>query len=156
MSAPAVTLRPYRADDEEAAIILWRDAWQLTFPDIDFTARTPWWRERWQNELVPHNDIIVAEQDGALIGFVTVNPATLYLDQIVVAHRAWGSGVALSLLEAAKAHSPRGLDLLVNKENSRAIRFYEKHGFVDAGEDVNPTSGRPVNRMQWRPVGNPA
>ena len=33
----------------------------------------------------------------------------------------------------------------------RAIRFYEKHGFKYAGDDVNPVSGRPVNRMSWRP-----
>jgi len=41
--------------------------------------------------------------------------------------------------------------LLVNKDNARAIRFYEKHGFRYAGEDKNPVSGRPVNKMSWRP-----
>jgi putative acetyltransferase len=38
---------------------------------------------------------------------------------------------------------------LVNSDNARAIRFYARNGFVHAGEDVNPTSGRPVLRMQW-------
>ena len=33
---------------------------------------------------------------------------------------------------------------------TRAIRFYERNGFVHAGEDVNPTSGRPVLRMAWK------
>ena len=80
---------------------------------------------------------------------VTVDPKTMYLDQIVVAPEAWGSGVALALLEEAKRLSPRGLDLLVNKDNFRAIRFYEKHGFVLAGEDKNPVSGLAVNRMTW-------
>ena len=41
------------------------------------------------------------------------------------------------------------LDLLVNKDNGRAIAFYEKHGFEMAGDDVNPVSGRPVFRMRW-------
>jgi putative acetyltransferase len=85
-----------------------------------------------------------------LVGFVTVDPKTMYLDQIVVAPEHWGSGVALTLLNEAKRLSPRGLDLLVNKDNFRAIRFYEKHGFVYAGEDKNPVSGKPVNRMAWR------
>jgi putative acetyltransferase len=40
--------------------------------------------------------------------------------------------------------------LLVNKDNFRAIRFYEKHGFVQTGEDKNPVSGLAVNRMTWR------
>jgi len=88
----------------------------------------------------------------ALVGFVTVDPTTMYLDQIVVAPEHWGSGVALALLDEAKRLSPKGIDLLVNKDNARAIRFYEKHGFVYAGEDKNPVSGKPVNRMSWRPV----
>jgi len=54
------------------------------------------------------------------------------------------------LLAEAIRLSPKGLDLLVNKDNYRAIRFYEKHGFAYAGEDKNPVSGKPVNRMSWR------
>lgn len=148
----APTLRPYRPSDEDAAIDLWLRSWQATMPHIDFAARVDWWRKRWREELVPTAQIIVAHRDGALTGFVTVDPQTRYLDQIVVAPDAWGDGIALLLLDAARALSPTGLDLLVNKDNVRAIRFYAKHGFRDDGEDVNPTSGRPVNRMVWRPA----
>jgi putative acetyltransferase len=69
----------------------------------------------------------------------------------VVAPEFWGSNVAVMLLDAGKRISPALLELLVNKDNARAIAFYEKNGFVYAGEDVNPVSGRPVNRMRWRP-----
>jgi len=151
MSALSFTLRPYAADDEDAAIELWRRTWQAAYPNIDFTARVAWWRERWHNELAATATITVAESNGALIGFVTVDPKTGYLDQIVVAPEAWGSKVAAALLAEAKRLSPTRLDLLVNKDNARAIRFYEKHGFVYAGEDVNPVSGRSVNRMRWQP-----
>ena len=65
-----------------------------------------------------------------MVGFVTVDPATLYLDQIVVAPEAWGCGVAAALIAEAKRISPHGLDLHVNTDNARAIRFYEKHGFA--------------------------
>ncbi len=146
----SLSLRPYSAADEDAAIELWRRTWAQHYPQIDFNARVDWWRARWRNELVPVAKIVVAEIDGALIGFVTVDPKTMYLDQIVVAPEHWGSRVALTLLNEAKRLSPRGLDLLVNKDNARAIRFYEKHGFVYAGEDKNPVSGKPVNRMAWR------
>ena len=47
-------LRPYRAEDEDAAIALWLETWQLAYPSIDFDARVGWWRERWRNELVPN------------------------------------------------------------------------------------------------------
>ncbi len=150
MSAQALTLRPYATADEDAAIELWRRTWAQHYPHIDFNARVAWWRERWRKELVPVAQIMVAVQSGALIGFVTVDPKTLYLDQIVVAPEHWGSNVALALLDEAKRLSPHGLDLLVNKDNFRAIRFYEKHGFAYAGEDKNPVSGIAVNRMKWR------
>jgi putative acetyltransferase len=151
VSANACTLRPYSAADEDAAIELWRRTWQAHYPQIDFSGRVAWWRERWRKELVPVARIVMAHANGALAGFVTVDPKTMYLDQIVVAPEHWGSDVALTLLDEAKRLSPKGLDLLVNKDNARAIRFYEKHGFRYAGEDKNPVSGRPVNRMTWRP-----
>jgi putative acetyltransferase len=144
-------LRPYTADDEDAAIELWRRTWAQHFPHIDFNARVAWWRERWRQDLVPVAHIVVAEAGGGLAGFVTVDPETMYLDQIVVAPEHWGSAIARALLDQAKRLSPRGLDLLVNKDNARAIRFYEKNGFVYAGEDRNPVSGIPVDRMAWRP-----
>ena len=147
--AEAFQLRPYRTEDEEASIALWLETWQQAYPSIDFAARVAWWRERWRNELVPNAAIIVAEQDGALVGFVTID-AEGYLDQLVVSPEHWGSELATSLVDEAKRLSPDGVTLLVNKDNARAIRFYERNGFVHAGEDVNPTSGRPVLRMAWR------
>jgi putative acetyltransferase len=150
VNAKPCTLRPYAPADEEAAIELWRRTWAHHFPHIDFNGRVAWWRERWQQELIPVAHVIIAEADSALVGFVTVDPATMYLDQLVVAPEHWGSGISAALLEEAKRLSPKGLDLLVNKDNARAIRFYEKHGFAYAGDDQNPVSGIPVNRMTWR------
>jgi putative acetyltransferase len=150
MSSP-IALRPYTSADEDMAIELWRRTWQQHYPHLDFTARVPWWRERWRSELVPVATITVGESDGNLIGFVTVDPKTRYLDQIVVAPEAWGSGVAMALIAEAKRLSPGGLDLAVNADNARAIRFYEKQGFAITGNDVNPLSGSPTYNMSWRP-----
>jgi len=178
----SITLRPYTAADEDAAIELWRRTWQQHYPHLDFTARVDWWRQRWRSEMVPVAQIVLAEVDPlipaqagiqsqtqepknvapgsppsrgragkVLAGFVTIDPKTMYLDQIVVAPEHWGSDIALKLLDEAKRLSPRGVELLVNKDNRRAIKFYEKHGFVYAGEDKNPVSGIAVNRMAWRP-----
>ena len=144
------TLRPYRAEDEEAAISLWHKTWQQAYPSINFAARLAWWRERWRKELVPDAAIIVAELNARLAGFVTID-GTGYLDQLVVAPEHWGSELGTMLLDEAKRRSPAGIRLLVNTDNARAIRFYERNGFVHAGEDVNPPSGRPVLRMEWMP-----
>ena len=147
MSVP-FHLRPYRVEDEAAAIALWLATWQRAYPEIDFAARVDWWRERWRGELVPNAAIMVAEQAGALVGFVTID-ACGYLDQLVVDPAHWGSDLGNALVAEAKRLSPDRITLLVNSDNIRAIRFYARNGFVDAGSDVNPTSGRAVLRMQW-------
>jgi len=151
VSELSYTLRAYVAADEDAAIELWRRTWQQHYPHLDFTARLSWWRERWRTELVPTATITVAESTGSLIGFVTVDPATRYVDQILVALEAWGSGLAAALIAVAKRLSPAGLDLTVNADNARAIRFYEKQGFDITGADGNAISGAPVRKMSWRP-----
>jgi putative acetyltransferase len=147
----AFNLRPYAPSDEAAAIELWRRTWQVAYPHLDFTARLDWWRTRWRNELAPNATIAVAEVAGKLTGFVTVELATRYLDQIVVAPEHWGGEIATALLAEAKRISPGGLDLAVNADNARAIRFYAKHGFTLTGHDVNPRSQAPINKMSWRP-----
>ena len=90
----------------------------------------------------------VAEIDDVLVGFVTVD-RTDYLDQIVVAPEAWGSGIAAALIAEAKRLCAHGLKLHVNVDNARAIGFYRKHGFTVAGHDFNPHSGAPVLVMRW-------
>jgi putative acetyltransferase len=146
-----VSYRPYQPREEDAAIALWLRTWQAAYPQIDFTKRLEWWRERWREELVPSAEIVVADGGNGIVGFVTVDPRTLYLDQIVVAPEHWGSDIGVRLMAEAKRLSPAGLDLDVNTDNARAIRFYEKQSFSISGAGVNPISGKPVHRMSWRP-----
>ena len=140
MTGDVSRLRPYRAEDEDAAIALWQRTWQQAYPSIDFAARVPWWRERWRNELVPNAAIIVAEQEGALIGFVTI-------DRIRLSRPArgrpdhWGSELADALVDEAKRLSPDRITLLVNTDNARAIRFYERNGFAHAGRGCESDLG---------------
>jgi putative acetyltransferase len=148
---PAFTTRPYDARDEDASVALWLRTWQATYPQLDFAERLDWWRARWRNELLPAAEIVIAEAGGAIIGFVTVDPRTLYLDQLVVAPEQWGSGIGAALIAEAKRISPGGLDLDVNTDNARAIGFYGKEGFAITGAGKNPISGKPVHRMSWRP-----
>jgi putative acetyltransferase len=150
VSAP-FSLRRYEPRDEDATVALWLRTWQAAYPALDFAARLDWWRERWRNELVPSVDIVIAETASAMIGFVTVDPKTRYLDQLVVAPENWGTGIGEALIVEAKRLSPGGLDLDVNTDNARAIAFYGKHGFAISGEGKNPISGKPIHRVSWRP-----
>jgi putative acetyltransferase len=149
--APGIALRAYHADDEDASVALWLRTWQATYPALDFAARLDWWRQRWRGELLPVAEVIVAETAGGMIGFVTIDTATRYLDQLVVAPEYWGAGVGLDLIAEAKRLSPAGVDLDVNVDNARALAFYRKCGFVITGAGKNPITGRPIHRMSWRP-----
>jgi putative acetyltransferase len=152
------SLRHYdAAHDEDAAIALWLRTWQKTYPDIDFARRLDWWRRQWREGLVLNANIVVAETpkemigQKEMIGFVTVDPRTLYLDQLVVAPEYWGVGIGRALVAEAKRLSPEGLKLDVNTDNARAVAFYAKEGFVITGDGFNAFSGRPVHHMSWRP-----
>lgn len=129
----------------------WVETWAEARPDLDFEARRPWIVARIQG--LEKNGAIttVALVDGVVAGAVIVDPATGYLDQIWVAPRCKGHGVAGALFAAARALSPAGIDLDVNRNNDRAIAFYRKAGFAIVSEGVNPVSGAPVYRMAWRP-----
>ncbi len=147
--ATPVALRPYRSEDEDASIALWLETWKLAYPSIDFDKRVDWWRARWRSELVPIARIVVAEIEGAMAGFVTID-GTGYLDQLVVGPAHWGSDTARLLMDEAKRLSPEGVTLKVNADNARAIRFYKRSGFVKTGDEEN-SSGRAVDVMEWRP-----
>jgi putative acetyltransferase len=151
MKADGVLLRRYEPRDENASVALWLRTWQKAYPELDFAERLDWWRERWRNELLPAAQVVIAETDGTMIGFVTVDPRTCYLDQIVVAPEYWRSGVGATLIAEAKRISPAGLDLDVNTDNARAIGFYRRLGFLITSAGKNPISGKPVHRMSWRP-----
>jgi len=146
-----VSLRRYQPHDEDASVALWLRAWQAAYPELDFADRLDWWRERWRDELLPVAEVVIAETGGTMIGFVTVDPRTFYLDQIVVAPEHWRSSVGSALIAEAKRISPAGLDLDVNIDNARAIGFYRRLGFLITGAGQNPISGKPVHRMSWRP-----
>ena len=147
-----VRLRPYRPEDFEDAVGIWMRAWQTAMPEIAFAKRLEWWRQRWQNDLVPNNTITMAEVGGRTEGFTVLNPKTGWLDQLAVEPVLWGHGVAGRLMDEAKRASPAGIRLDVNQTNARAIRFYERLGFIRAGEGVNQHSGAPTYLYVWTPA----
>jgi putative acetyltransferase len=131
------------ARDQEPALALWLRTWQKAYPDIDFASRLAWWRDHWLGLAVAH--ITVAEAKDKMIGFVTVDPDTLYLEQIVVAPEYWGTGLAGALIAEARRLSPRGLDLNVNTDNARAIAFYRRRASsLPAMESIRSAAGRSI------------
>ena len=148
---PGIVVRPLRADEMSAMLDMWVAAWQVAYPNIDFTQRRDWAASHFAELERTGSALCVAVQDERIAGALAVNPQTGYLDQIVVAADAQRRGIAAMLLAEAQRLSPTLLELHVNQDNARAIAFYRKHGFVVTGEDVNARSGAAIYRMRWEP-----
>jgi putative acetyltransferase len=154
VSAP-VALRRYTAADEAATFALWIETWQTAYPHLNFAGRCEALRVRWHNEIAPLPIIVLAVSANRIVGFFTLEPARNYVDQLAVAPDMWGTPVAAMLIEEAKRLSPACVELNVNQDNARALRFYGKHGFAATRDDVNPRSGAPIVWMRWRPGDQP-
>ena len=129
---------------------LWVASWQKTLPAIDFEARRPW--------LIDHLDAaraagamvrVAVVCTGDVVGFVLIDPATGYLDQIAVHPDRWGCGIAEALIDEARRLSPERIVLDVNADNPRAVAFYARQGFREIGRGVNERSGLATVKLEW-------
>ena len=80
---------------------------------------------------------LVAETQTALVGFVATSGA--HLDQLFVDPDYQKRGIGTSLLTAALSRTPAPVTLNVFEANTPARRFYESHGFHEAGAFFNET-----------------
>ncbi len=86
---------------------------------------------------------IASTVDGRMVGYCKLGPATgefegdLELKQIFVRQELYGSSLGASLMQWANSEATnrcaQSIGLSVWEGNSRAIRFYEKHGFHQTG-----------------------
>ena len=102
---------------------------------------------RWQSRIAQSNEnVLVVETDSRIVGWATCGPArgtegsdTGEVYGFYVDPDAWGSGVAYALMDAAvdvlEEQSLRPRIVWVLRDNSRARKFYGRHGFrPDGGE----------------------
>ena len=129
---------------------LWVTSWSEAMPDLDFESRREW-LVGYLAELTRKGVILrgAFAEDEALLGFITIETATGYIDQIAVAPSAKGKGVAAALIGEARRLSPGRLDLDVNEANPRARRFYEKQGFIQVGTGTSERTGLPLIKLRW-------
>lgn len=129
------------ADDGDAEAIgavwfgAWRDGHEGNVPDGLLAHRRPEHFAARAADRVSHSWVAVDEAD-AVVGFVAIDGDEL--EQIFVAAEARGTDVASSLLDTGvEAIRTAGHDtvwLAVVAGNARARAFYEREGWVDAGE----------------------
>lgn len=142
-----------RGDDLGPLADLWTASWQAAMPQIDFAARRDWFLAHVvEIEQAGGATYCAYDVDNRLAGFVLIDVACGVLEQIAILPAYFGGGLGALLLDHAKALCGQGLRLDVNVDNPRALRFYQKHGFVKSGEGINPRSGLPIWQMRWAPA----
>jgi GNAT superfamily N-acetyltransferase len=82
---------------------------------------------------------LVAEEEGRIVGTVRLIPdangdADHYLRHLFVAEAAWGRGLARELHDRAVAAITGTARLVTPAGQGRSRRFYEREGWVQAGE----------------------
>lgn len=133
-------VRPYRAEDRAAvALVFYRAVREGAAAWYDEAQRAAWapapGPDPDEPDKLADQWCWVAEADGAVIGFMSLEPGG-YLDMAFVLPEAMGKGVAAALYQAlvSRARSA-GLSRLTVRASHPARRFFTKRGWqTDAFE----------------------
>ena len=88
-------------------------------------------RSWFASHVVRETELWVAEGPAdTLLGILVLEGS--WVDQLYVEPAMTGHGIGADLLQLAKRERPLGLRLWTFASNTRAQRFYERHGFVEA------------------------
>ena len=137
-----MTLRRAESADAKAVAALWNDMIEHSSATFTTALKSP--EEVAQMISGRGAGFIVAEQQGALMGFVTYGAfragpgyAHTMEHSIVLAEPARGSGLGRRLMQdleaVAKGQSVHSMIGCVSGENTGAIAFHQKLGFTQAG-----------------------
>jgi ribosomal protein S18 acetylase RimI-like enzyme len=137
----ATRIRPARIEDGEALNLLERETWS----SLHAVTPPPEPGQPFFDERHPASDLLVAELDGEVVGYVrvarptplAVNAHVLQIQGLVLAERARGRGLGKALMRAAedeaRRRGARRLTLRVLGHNAPARALYASLGYAVEG-----------------------
>ena len=133
-------LRPYQATDLDPLLALWWESWHSS---ASFRHPKPIeeWRSRWE-EIAKRDTVVVADVNGAIVGFAAVDTERAVLSQIFVAPNVKRRGIGRALFAWACSCCPNGLTLKTLAENMESRAFYKSLGMTERGRSINDFNGR--------------
>ncbi|MCV2393988.1 GNAT family N-acetyltransferase [Actinotalea sp. M2MS4P-6] len=164
---PEVTIRPAVVDDADAIaqvhVASWRQAYAGHVPQAQLDGLdTGSWSRSWRDRIAGrHGTILVAEDDGDVIGFVSygasrdedASPGTIEIYAIYLEPHAWGHGAAREMMRTLLGSLPDSgtVTLWALASNERARHFYRRHGFTPDGvERMEEIGGASVLEVRYR------
>src|SRR5688500_13916113 len=141
---PPLTVRPATAADAEAICLIYNQGIEDRIATLETELRTPAERLEWMAARGLRHPVLVATDDGAVVGWASLNrfnPRPAYdhvADLSVYVERGWrGRGVGRVLLErvlaAAREIGCRKMVLAAFPDNGPGMALYERMGFSTVG-----------------------
>ena len=140
-------LTPYRPEFRERLVDMWRASFlhgvRHPVPNsVDDHL------QYFDDHVLAETQVMLALQDDQLAGFAAFTPDSVMQLYVHVAHLEGGIGT--QLLAHAKAASSGRLWLYTFVTNTRAQRFYERHGFEVVERGFEPVMQLGDLRYEWR------
>jgi ribosomal protein S18 acetylase RimI-like enzyme len=109
------------------------------------------YRRHVREDLMPVQEVWVAEDDGRLVGWWSMTDGSL--EHIYVDPEAQNRGIGREMLAKVMELMPDGFSLWTFQKNEGARRFYERHGFdaVELTDGSGNMEREPDVRYAWRP-----
>ena len=125
------------------------DLWLDTNLKAHNFVHAAYWRSNFEpvKEMLPQAEVYVYESAGEIQGFVGLTGE--YIEGIFVSGEMQSQGIGKRLLDHMKAIKDT-LHLSVYQKNTRAIRFYQREGFVIQHEGWDESTGEKEYEMIWQ------
>jgi GNAT superfamily N-acetyltransferase len=105
-------------------------------------------RDYFATVVVVAREVWIVEVDGPVVALLVLDGH--WIDQLYVDPEWTGRGFGSQLVALAKTLRPSGLELWAFQSNTRARRFYERHGFSAVEfTDGDNEERAPDVRYQW-------
>ncbi len=168
-----VTVERARVEDIPAMQDVWYESWLATYPNEEVGITRDGVEERWKNRHSPEKvekmrafiegdnesaRLFVARVDGKVVGVCRVSREENFneLNALYVLPDYLGQGIGTQLWNEAHTFldARKVTYVYVATYNARAIRFYEKLGFIDTGgrvtEDRLRVNGIMIPQMEMK------
>jgi phosphinothricin acetyltransferase len=139
-----VTVRPASLDDAEAITTIYNQGIVDRVATLETALRTPAERREWLGQRGPRYPVIVAEVNGAIVGWASLNqfnPRQAYdhvVDFSIYIEREWrGKGIGGTLLDRlvvlARSRGYHKMVLVALPHNEAGLALYARAGFTRVG-----------------------
>lgn len=134
---------------QEADVDRVMDLWLDTNLKAHNFVHAAYWRSNFEpvKEILPQAEVYVYEVAEEIQGFVGLSGE--YIEGIFAADEMQSQGIGKRLLDHMKAIKDT-LHLSVYQKNTRAIRFYQREGFVIQYEGLDESTGEKEYAMLWQ------